>query len=155
MAGAVHPRPMSPCTAPILVLTRSFVRSTGLPMPKVNGIGRSKKRKKLAPVAPTEPMPDKEGELIEDEKGCGRGARIRKRAVPETTSLFALLWRTRMIWHAHAASHVPSDMAGEHDTSTPVLVQPRGRAPTSESGVREHTPHFRCSSRTTRTRTKN
>ena len=68
MAGAVHPRPMSPCTAPILVLTRSFVRSTGLPMPKVNGIGRSKKRKKLAPVAPTEPMPDKEGELIEDAK---------------------------------------------------------------------------------------
>ena len=38
-------------------------------MPKVNGIGRStKKRKKLAPVAPTEPMPDKEGELIEDAK---------------------------------------------------------------------------------------
>ena len=37
-------------------------------MPKVKGIGRSKKRKKLAPVAPTEPMPDKEGELIEDAK---------------------------------------------------------------------------------------
>ena len=37
-------------------------------MPKVTGIGRSKKRKKLAPVAPTEPMPDKEGELIEDAK---------------------------------------------------------------------------------------
>ena len=53
-------------------------------------------------------------------------------------------------------SHVPSDTAGEHDTSTPVLVRPRGRAPTSESGVREHnTPHFRCSSRTTRTRTQN
>ena len=67
-ALAVHPRPMSPCTAPILVLTRSFVRSTGLPIPKVKGIGRSKKRKKLAPVAPTEPMPDKEGELIEDTK---------------------------------------------------------------------------------------
>ena len=76
------------------------------------------------------------------------------RLVPETTSLFALLWRTRVIRHAHAASHVPSDTAGEHDTSTPVLVRPRGRAPTSESGVREHTPHFRCSSRTTRTRTK-
>ena len=37
-------------------------------MPKVTGIGRSKKRKKLAPVAPTEPMPDKKGELIEDAK---------------------------------------------------------------------------------------
>ena len=49
--------------------------------------------------------------------------------VPETTSLFALLWRTRMIRHKHAASHVPSDTAGEHDTSTPVLVRPRGRAP--------------------------
>ena len=44
--------------------------------------------------------------------------------------------------------------AGEHDTPTSVLVRPRGRVPTSESGVREHTPHFRCSSRTTRTRTK-
>ena len=76
-------------------------------------------------------------------------------AVPETTSLFALLWRAHVIRHAHAASHVaPSDTAGEHDTPTPVLVRPRGRAPTSESGVREHTPHFRCSSRTTRTRTK-
>ena len=61
-------------------------------------------------------------------------------AVPEPTSLFALLWRTRVIRHAHAASHVPSDTAGEHDTSTPVLVRPRGRAPTSESGVREHAP---------------
>ena len=77
-------------------------------------------------------------------------------AVQETTSLFALLWRARMARHVHAASHVPSDTAGEHDTPTPtpVLVRPRGRAPTSESGVREHTPHFRCSSRTTRTRTK-
>ena len=37
-------------------------------MPKVKGIGRSKKRKKLAPVTPTEPLPDKEGELIEDAK---------------------------------------------------------------------------------------
>ena len=57
--------------------------------------------------------------------------------------------------HAHAASHVPSDTtgAGEDDTPTPVLVRPRGRAPTSESGVRKHTPHSRCSSRTTRTRT--
>ena len=56
--------------------------------------------------------------------------------------------------NAHAASHVPSDTAREHDTSTPVLVRPRGRAPTSKSGVREHTPPFRCSSRTARTRTK-
>ena len=58
--------------------------------------------------------------------------------------------------HAHAASHVPSGTAGEHDTPTPVLMRPRGRVPTSESCVREHTPHFRCrcSSRTTRTRTK-
>ena len=61
--------------------------------------------------------------------------------VPETTSLFVLLWRTRGIRHAHATLHVPSDTAGEHATSTPVLVRPRGRAPTSESGVREHTPH--------------
>ena len=77
------------------------------------------------------------------------------RSVQEgTTSLFALLWRARMTRHAHAASHVPSDTAGEHDTPTPVLVRPRGRAPTSESGVREHTPRSRCSSRTTRTRTK-
>ena len=73
--------------------------------------------------------------------------------------LFALLWlwRARMIRHANAASHVPSDMAGEHDTPTPVFVRPRGRAPTSESGVREHTvhtPRSRCSSRTTRTQTK-
>ena len=75
-------------------------------------------------------------------------------AVQETTSLFALLWRARMTRHPHAASHVPSDTAGEHDNPTPVLVRPRGRAPTSESGVREHTPHSRCSSRTTRTRTK-
>ena len=75
-------------------------------------------------------------------------------AVQETTSLFALLWRARMTRHAHAASHVPSDTPGEHDTPTPVLVRPRGRAPTSESGVREHKPHSRCSSRTTRTRTK-
>ena len=76
-------------------------------------------------------------------------------AVPETetTSLFALLWRTRVIRHPHAASHVPSNTAGEHATSAMVLVRPRGRAPTSESDVREHTPHFRCSSRTTRTRT--
>ena len=37
-------------------------------MPKVKGIGRTKKRKMLAPVAPTEPMPGKEVELIEDEK---------------------------------------------------------------------------------------
>ena len=76
------------------------------------------------------------------------------REVSETTSLFALLWHTRVIRHAHAASHVPSDTAGEHATSTPVLVRPRGRASTSESGIREYTPHFRCSSRTTRTRTK-
>ena len=76
-------------------------------------------------------------------------------AVPETTSLFALLWRTRMIRLAHAASHVPSDTAGEHGTSTAVLVRPRDRAPTSESGVREHTLNFRCSSRTTRTRRNN
>ena len=69
-------------------------------------------------------------------------------------SLFALLWRARMIRHANAASHMPSDMAGEHDTPTPVFVRPRGRAPTSESGVREHTLRSRCSSRTTRTRTK-
>ena len=76
-------------------------------------------------------------------------------AVQETTSLFALLlWRARMTRHLHAASHVPSDTAGEHGTSTPVLVRPRGHAPTSESGVREHTPHSRCSFRTTRTRTK-
>ena len=75
--------------------------------------------------------------------------------VPETTLLFALLWRTRVvIRHAPAASHVPSNTAREHDTSTPDLVRPRGRAPTSESGVREYTPHFRCSSRTARTRTK-
>ena len=76
-------------------------------------------------------------------------------SVPETTSLFALLWRARVIRHAHAASHVPSGTAGEHDTPTPVLMRPRGRVPTSESGVREHTPHFRRSSRTTRIRTKN
>ena len=79
----------------------------------------------------------------------------KREPVPETTSLFALLWRTRVIRLAHAASHVPSDTAGEHGTSTPVFVRPRGRAPTSESGVREHTLHFRCSSRTTRTRTNN
>ena len=48
------------------------------------------------------------------------------RSVQETTSLFALLWRARMTRHAHAASHVPSDTAGEHDTPTPVLVRPRG-----------------------------
>ena len=41
----------------------------------------------------------------------------------ETTSLFALLWRARMTRHPHAASHVPSDTAGEHDTPTPVLVR--------------------------------
>ena len=64
------------------------------------------------------------------------------------------LWRTRVIRHAHAASHVPSDTTGEHHTSTPVIVPPRGRAPASESCVREHTPYFRCSSRTTRTGTK-
>ena len=59
--------------------------------------------------------------------------------------MFALLWRARMIRHVNAASHVPSDMAGEHDTpTTPVFVRPRGRAPTSESGVREHTPRSRC-----------
>ena len=77
-------------------------------------------------------------------------------AVQETTSLFALLWRARVTRHAHAASHVPSEdtAGGEHDTPTPVLVRPRGRAPTSESGVREHTSHSWCSSRTTRTRTK-
>ena len=69
LGGAVHPRPMSPSTVPILVLNRSVVRSTGRPlMPKVKGIGRTKKRKTLAPVAPTEPMPGKEVELIEDEK---------------------------------------------------------------------------------------
>ena len=53
-----------------------------------------------------------------------RRSERRARAVPETTSLFALLWRTRVIRHAHAASHVPSDTAGEHATSTPVLVRP-------------------------------
>ena len=42
--------------------------------------------------------------------------------MPETTSLFALLWRARVIRHAHAASHVPSDTAGEHATPTLVLV---------------------------------
>ena len=52
--------------------------------------------------------------------------------VQETTSLFALLWRARMTRHPHAALHVPSDTAGEHDTPTPVLVRPRGRAPTGE-----------------------
>jgi hypothetical protein len=36
--------------------------------------------------------------------------------VQEATSLFALLWRARMTRHAHAASHVPSDTAGEHAT---------------------------------------
>ena len=44
------------------------------------------------------------------------------------------------IRHAHAASPVPSDTTGEHATSTPVLVRPRGRAPPSESDVRELTP---------------
>ena len=55
---------------------------------------------------------------------------------------------------AMARAHEPSDTAGEHGTPTPVLVRPHGRAPTSKSGVREHTPYSRCSSRTTRTRTK-
>ena len=50
------------------------------------------------------------------------------------------------IGHGRRARHLA--------TSTPVLARPRGRAPTSESCVREYTPHFRCSSRTTRTRTK-
>ena len=86
---------------------------------------------------------------------CVRGMCARAHAsVQETTSLFALLWRARVTRHAHAASHAPSGTAGEHDTPTPVLVRPRGRAPTSESDVREHTSHSWCSSRTTRTRTK-
>ena len=67
----------------------------------------------------------------------GEWAGDERRPVHETTSLFALLWRTRVIRQAHAASHVPSDTEGEHATSTPVLVRPRGRAPASESGVRE------------------
>ena len=54
-----------------------------------------------------------------------------------------VLWRARITRHAHAASHVPSGTAGGHDTPTPVLVRPRGRAPISESSVREHTPHSR------------
>ena len=85
MAGAVHPRPMSPCTAPILVLTRSFVRSTGRPIPKVNSIGRSKKRKKLAPVAPTEPMPDKVDELIKDEKEAAEEPEFDDEVIEEAT----------------------------------------------------------------------
>ena len=45
--------------------------------------------------------------------------------MPATALLFALLWPTRVIRDAHAASHVPSDTAGEeHDTPTPVLVRP-------------------------------
>jgi len=45
VAGAVHPRPMSPCTAPILVLNRSVVRSTGLPKrSRVSGIASSTPR---------------------------------------------------------------------------------------------------------------
>ena len=91
-----------------------------------------------------------EGDVDADTNPERHPNRLRWRSVPETTSLFALLWRTRVIRHAHAVSHVPSDTAGEYATSTPVLVRPRGRAPISESGVREHTPHFRCSSRTTR-----
>ena len=47
-----------------------------------------------------------------------------------------------MIRYAHAASHVPSDTAGDHDTPSPVLVRPRGRVFTSESGVRKHKPPF-------------
>ena len=44
MAGAVHPRPMSPCTAPILVLNRSVVRSTGLPKrSRVSGVLRRRR----------------------------------------------------------------------------------------------------------------
>lgn len=37
-------------------------------------------------------------------------------AVAEPTLLFALLWRLRIVRHAHAASHGPLDTAGEHDT---------------------------------------
>ena len=59
--------------------------------------------------------------------------------VPEMTLLFALLWRSRIVRHAHAASRGPSDTAEEHDTPTPVVMRPRGRALPSESGVREHT----------------
>ena len=54
-------------------------------MPKVNGIGRSKKRKKLAPVAPTEPMPDKEGELIEDEKEAAEEPGFDDEVIEEAT----------------------------------------------------------------------
>ena len=54
-------------------------------MPKVTGIGRSKKRKKLAPVAPTEPMPDKEGELIEDEKEAAEEPEFDDEVIEEAT----------------------------------------------------------------------
>ena len=54
-------------------------------MPKVKGIGRSKKRKKLAPVAPTEPMPDKEGELIEDEKDAAEEPEFDDEVIEEAT----------------------------------------------------------------------
>ena len=46
----------------------------------------------------------------------GEWAGDERRPVHETTSLFALLWRTRMIRQAHAASHVPLDTEGEHAT---------------------------------------
>ena len=64
--------------------------------------------------------------------GCGR---VSRHPVPETTLLFALLWRSIIVRHAHAASHGPSDTAGEHDTPTPpVVMRPHGRALPSESG---------------------
>ena len=54
-------------------------------MPKVKGIGRSKKKKKLAPVAPTELMPDKEGELIEDEKEAAEEPEFDDEVIEEAT----------------------------------------------------------------------
>ena len=54
-------------------------------MPKVKGIGRSKKRKKLAPMAPTEPMPDKEGELIEDKKVAAEEPEFDDEVIEEAT----------------------------------------------------------------------
>ena len=75
------------------------------------------------------PADSEAGQMVSRMKALQAKFLAIEQTVPETTSLFALLWRTRVIWHAHRGTQ------GVWDSPQPQKGPPNPQSPVGVLGV--------------------